>query len=245
VHFERHGVKVRIVNFQSKNENDIGSFVVEVVENAEASEYSKKLSRSTMRGCVAQVERGWSAGGSASYGYKRVAISTVTGEPLRDLPVGVHRRKGEEVVRLEVGDGSEAEVVRRIFEMKGTGVGFKTIANTLNSEGVQCPRRGKWRDKNQKWSCGTIRSIIQNPVYYGARVYNRFPKNKLSGLPRGKRNDEKEWKIRENAHSGIVSKELFERANTSKLYKYAGGSSMAVRSPYLLSGLVKIGRAHV
>jgi len=38
VHTERYGVKVRIINSSSKNENDIGSFVTEVVESAEASE---------------------------------------------------------------------------------------------------------------------------------------------------------------------------------------------------------------
>ena len=70
VHLERHGVKVRIVNSQSKNENDIGSYVVEVVESAEASEYSKKLSRSTLRGCFDNAAKGFSNGGTAPYGYK-------------------------------------------------------------------------------------------------------------------------------------------------------------------------------
>jgi len=65
-------------------------------------------------------------------------------------------------------------------------------------------------------------------VYYGARVYYRFLKNKLSGLPRGERNDEIEWKISEDAHPGFVSKKLFDQANTSKQYKYAGGGAMAV-----------------
>lgn len=239
IHFERHGAKVKIINSQSKNENDIGSFVTEVVECAEASEYSKKLSRSTMRGCVAHVEKGWSAGGSAPYGYKRVAIDPVTGKHLRDLLDGMHRRKGEEVVRLELGDRNEVDVVKRIFELKEMGNGLKTIADTLNFEGISCPRRGKWKNKDQKWSCGTIRSIIQNPVYCGTRVYNRFPKNKLSGLPRGKRNDTTEWKTFNNAHPSIISKERFDQANISKSYKYGGGSAKAVKSPYLLSGLVR------
>jgi hypothetical protein len=104
---------------------------------------------------------------------------------------------------------------------------------------VPCPRRGKWRNKDQKWSSGTIRSIVQNPTYCGTRAYNRFPKNKLSGLPRGKRNDQGEWKTKENAHPAIVSQKLFEEANGTKFFKYAGGTAMAVKSPYLLSGLIR------
>jgi hypothetical protein len=185
------------------------------------------------------VGRGCSAGGSAPYGYKRIAIDPITKEKTRDLPDGVHRRRGEEVVRLEPGEPREVGIVRRIFDLKAKGAGLKTIANTLNRGGIPCPRRGKWRNKDQKWSCGTVRSIIQNPVYYGARAYNRFPKNKLSGLPRGRRNPSNEWLVVENAHSGIVSKGLFERANASRSYRYAGGSAMVVKSPYLLSGLVR------
>ena len=55
VHAERYGIRVRVINSGSKNENDIGSFVTEVVESAEASEYSKKLSRSTLRGAKANA----------------------------------------------------------------------------------------------------------------------------------------------------------------------------------------------
>ncbi len=238
MHLERHGVKVRVINSQSKNENDIGSFVVEVVESAEASEYSKKLSRSTKRGCVARNRAGRSSGGTAPYGYERVAVAPGTAEAIRDLPEGVHRRKGEEEVSLKPGNRHEVAVVQRMFEMKARGIGCKTIATTLNDEQVSCPRRGRWRSKDQKWSAGSVRAIITNRVYSGARVYNRQPKNKLQGGRRGPRNPESEWIVTENAHPGLVSKALWEQANMSKGYKYAGGASRAIAGPYLLSGLI-------
>ena len=223
---------------QSKQENDIGSYVTEAVESAEASEYSRKLSRSTKRGCVSRAQSGYSPGGSAPFGYRRIAVNPLTGVILRELPEGVHRRKGEELVCLRP-DEIEANVVRRIFDMKASGLGFKSIASSLNEEGLSCPKKGRWRNKDQKWSTGTISSIIQNPVYKGARVYNRFPKNKLSGRPRGRRNEMQDWIVKDDAHEPIVSKELFEKANSVRLFKYAGGAAQIVKSQYLLSGLIR------
>ncbi|MBS3915217.1 MAG: recombinase family protein [Bacteroidetes bacterium] len=237
-HAERYGVKVRVINSGSKNENDIGSFVTEVVESAEASEYSKKLSRSTKRGCIAKETSGYSSGGTAPYGYKRIAVDIASGNFLRDLPDGTYRRKGEEQVTFAPGDLFEVNVVKRIFEMKAKGIGLKSIANALNTENISCPRRGRWKNANQKWSSGTIRSIIQNPAYYGDRVYNRFPKNKLEGKSRGKRNNASEWIVKEQAHEAIITKELFQRANAMNHIGFASGASKAVHGPYLLSGLI-------
>ena len=239
VHLQRHSVKVRVINSQSKHENDLGSFVTEVVESAEASEYSKKLSRSTMRGCIGRAESGRSSGGTAPYGYRRVALSPTDGSILRELSAGVHRRKGEEIVSLVPGPPLEVNVVRQIFDLKSSGLGFRSIADRLNADKVPSARRGRWKNKDQKWSAGTIRSIIQNPVYYGTRAYNRYPKNKLSGLPRGKRNPPSEWVVKENAHPPLVTKALFEAANAQGLLKFGGGHAMVVKSEYLLSGLIK------
>ncbi len=242
VHFERYGVRVRVINSGSRNENDIGSFVVEVVESAEASEYSKKLSRSTKRGCLSRANLGFSAGGSATYGYKRVAVDPQTGKEIRELPDGVHRRKDEEFVSLRPGDPFEVAIVRRIFEERARGVGYRSIADRLNKDGIPCPARGRWRNLDQKWSRGTIATILQNPMYYGARAYNRFPKNKLTGRPRGERNPLSEWVIKEGAHPAIISKSLFERANNVHVWTYASGAGPVVMSQYLLSGLIQCSR---
>src|SRR5258708_29340396 len=88
IHLEKRGVHVRIINSQSKQENDIGSYVLEVVESAEASEYSKKLSRSTLRGCIGNALKGFSNGGPPPYGYRRMAINTETGGVSREILPG-------------------------------------------------------------------------------------------------------------------------------------------------------------
>jgi len=77
-YFKTFGVKVIIINTQSSNGDDLVSCLVEVLEGAQASEYSKNLSRVTLRGQLSNAEKGYSNGGTAPYGYKRVAINKHT-----------------------------------------------------------------------------------------------------------------------------------------------------------------------
>ena len=240
-HIERFGVRVRIINSGSKNENDIGSFVTEVVESAEASEYSKKLSRATLRGSSANALKGYSSGGTAPFGYCRVAVDKETGDKLRMLNPGEWMRSNKEKVIWDLGDPTEVDLVKRIFGMKASGLGMVTIADQLNREGIPCPQRGRWRNKDQKWCQGTIRSIITNKTYCGIRIYNRHPQSHIT-LARGKRqwvNPESDWLIARDAHPAIIPEELFIKANTSNRRAFGTGSAQIVKSDYLLSGLMK------
>ena len=243
VHAERYGIRVRVINSGSKNENDIGSFVTEVVESAEASEYSKKLSRSTLRGAKANALNGFSSGGTAPYGYVRVAVDKAAGQMARPLKTGEWIRNNQEKVRWELGDPAEIAVVKRMFQLKVSGLGYVMIADTLNKEGIPCPKRGRWRNKDQKWCQGTIRTIITNLAYCGVRVYNKHPQShlRLGALKQRWINDEKEFAVLENAHPSIVSRELFQKANISSRGKFGKGYAQIVKSEYLLSGLIKCG----
>jgi hypothetical protein len=106
-----------------------------VVESAEAPEYSKKLSRATLRGSSANALRGFSSGGTAPYGYERIAISKDTGEKLRTLRQGEWMRSNLEKVVWDLGDPLEVENVKRIFQLKASGYGYVAIADQLNREG--------------------------------------------------------------------------------------------------------------
>ena len=251
MHFERKGVRVRVINSQSKSENDIGSYVVEVVESAEASEYSKKLSRSTLRGCVDNASKGFSNGGTAPYGYKRIAVDKVTGRFIRELLPGDRRREAEEKVRWDLGDDLEVQTVRRIFELRVSGYGYRTIANMLNSELVPCPKRGRWRNKNQMWSSGTVQSIVMNPSYCGDRVYNRHPLSKkvkgecnvLGKTKEGWMSDPREWIVQRDVHPAIVTRSTFQKANPVEIRHERGLRNVHYhRSHYLLTGLVRCDR---
>lgn len=241
MHFEHQGVFVRVINSQSKNGNDVGSYIMEVVESAEASEYVRKLSRATLRGQRATAEGGFSSGGSAPYGYRRVAIDKDTGNKTRDLPHGT-RSHPEEKVRFELGSVDEVQTVRRMFELRLQGLGYRAIANTLNEANIPCPRRGRWKNKDQKWSGVTIYTILTNRTYTGARIFNRHPQSHLSG-PSKKAwiNDPSEWTIKENAHPAIISKEAHDAVNKDRK-PYQRTNRFFVKSEYLLSGLVKCSR---
>jgi site-specific DNA recombinase len=79
-------------------------------------------------------------------------------------------------------------------------------------------------------------------MYYGLRAYNRFPKNELAGRPRGERNPASEWVVKEEAHPGIVAKDLFDQANSVRTWKFAVGSRRAVQSTSILSGFIRCSR---
>ncbi len=249
MHFEKRGVRVRMVHSSSNNGDDIGSYVVEVVESAEASEYSKKLSRAIRRGMLSAQQGKYSRGGTAPYGYKRVAIDLQTGER-REMRDGLRSVPKQEKVVWELGPAVEVAIVRRIFELKAEGRGFVSIADTLNGEKISCPRRCRWRNTDQKWSGSTVKAIVENPTYKGTRPYNHRSYSKFVARERGvetpstrdrpKLNNEKsEWRDFPDAHPAIVTKELFQKANQAGVHHSIRPNTHYYRSNYLLTGLMK------
>jgi DNA invertase Pin-like site-specific DNA recombinase len=92
--------------------------------------FLKDLAAKTHRGLRGRVEDGKSGGGLC-YGYKVVKNLDARGEPIR----------GDREI-----DEGEANIVRRIFREFAAGVGPRTIARTLNEEGVPGPNGKLWRD---------------------------------------------------------------------------------------------------
>ncbi len=189
----------------------------------------------------------YSRGGTAPYGYKRVAIDLQTGEH-KDLRDGLRSVPKQEKVVWELGDPREVEVVTRIFKMNAEGIGYVSIADTLNVENISCPKRGRWRSRDQKWSGSTIGTIIHNPAYKGDRVYNRLSFSRFVARERGVEsggrvklnNDQKNWIIVPNAHPAVVSPELYKKANESNGHKPSVKPNQHYyRSTFLLTGLIK------
>ncbi len=86
--------------------------------------YVKELAKKTHRGLEGRALRGLHTGGRI-FGYNSI--------------------EADGGKRLEVNQ-KEAAVVRRIFEMSAEGAALKTIAKTLNPEGVPPPRARKGRE---------------------------------------------------------------------------------------------------
>ncbi len=248
VHFRRCGVEVVLVKTSVDPKHEFAP-MLKALEGVQASQYSKKLSELTLRGATNNGV--YSSGGTAPYGYVRVAVSIHTGDR-RYLAPGQWCVKKQEKVVWELGKDDEVETVRFIFSERAKGCSYLLIAKMLNDKKVPCARRGKWRNKDQKWSNGTIKSIIENPAYYGARAYNRYSSSKIRAQNEGweRRStpdhpqwkmDQSQWVVHEGAHPAIVPQELWMKANSVRKGKWKGGSPRHF-VPYLLSGLIECGK---
>ena len=117
----------------------------------------------------------------------------------------------------------EAEVIRRVFELTNQRYSKMEICRLFNEEGVLTPlqsmsRRQKSDSKKAasrglQWTSDMIRKIVDDKTYIGCMVYG---KTKIPDPGTGKevpvpRN---QWKVMENHHEPIVSKEIFEKAQS-------------------------------
>ncbi|MGE7608937.1 recombinase family protein [Peribacillus frigoritolerans] len=124
--------------------------------------------------------------------------------------------------KLEI-DYKKSSVVELIFKLYLEGKGTKIIAFYLNGDNPE--NKIFPSPKGKRWSEYTISFILKNQVYLGHLVYNKRSKTERPyKQPEiiGKTeedvyvgndvNDKEEWIIVENAHPGIIKKEIFKRA---------------------------------
>jgi DNA invertase Pin-like site-specific DNA recombinase len=140
--------------------------VLKSMQRAMAAEYSRELSVKCFRGQKRIAELGFSVGGSAPYGFRRLSISS-DGSRKRELQGGQHKSAGRDRVTLVLGPPSEVECVKGIFDMVLHGRRTpNAIANDLNRRKVRSPR-------GNGWSSSSIYQILTNPKYMGCSVWNR------------------------------------------------------------------------
>ncbi len=251
MHCQLHGVKLISLDDPdlTLKPSDLSTRVKKMLKDEEASEYSKKLSRATLRGCKSNAEKGFSSGGFPPYGYKRVAVHKTTGKH-RDLKryfddrdskwKGERNIQKEESVLWQLADEQQVKTVQRIFELKVMGVGFQKIAKMLNAEGAVPPNQNPRRIGPPAWGGSTVRSILLNRTYLGERIYNRIPNSPFKKTELGRRplNKREDWVVVPNAHPAIITQELFDEAN--KFFKPTGKprNQALAESPYLLTGLI-------
>ena len=79
-------------------------------------------------------------------------------------------------------DEETAPIVRRIFAMRASGMGFHAIAAALNEEGIPSPgvlyyqRKGQSdpRRVNHKWADQTVKNMVRSEVYIGNMVQGQI-----------------------------------------------------------------------
>ncbi|WP_017472788.1 recombinase family protein [Amphibacillus jilinensis] len=155
-----------------------------------AAQYPKTLSVSISAAMSAKVRRGDHIG-KVPYGYDRI-----------DNKLVINKEK--------------AKVIKKIFHWYvNDNIGMKSIAVRLNEqlkEGlVPPPKQGSY------WQLTTVNSILKNRTFCGDFIYNRFTKIKIDGRKKRIENPKSKWVIIEKHHPGIISREVYEKANSKEV----------------------------
>jgi DNA invertase Pin-like site-specific DNA recombinase len=204
--------------------------------------FLKDLAAKTHRGIRGRVEEGKSGGG-LSFGYNVVKQFDARGDPIR----------GDREI-----NEAEANVVRRIFREFATGIGPRTIARTLNEEGVPGPAGKLWSDTTIRGHVKRGTGLVNNELYIGRLIWNRlrYIKDPSTGKRVSRLNPESEWIIKDVPELRIVDDELWQsvRVRQGEIAEKFANVTEAVRKHHkknrlngtrrpksLLSGLVFCG----
>jgi len=88
-------------------------------------------------------------------------------------------------------NAEQADVALRAGELYADGAGFSAIASALNSEDRLGPRW--WKDPSSRWSAGSVRELINRPVYRGQVIYGRTKKRNVEGEVAPTKRPPSEW----------------------------------------------------
>ena len=124
----------------------------------------------------------------------------------------VNKRQEFEVVP------TEADVVRKIFQLYNGGWGYKRIANYLTDEGIPTPRMSEKQRKDEagednkikaklQWSIVSVQRILDNDFYIGTLRQGKYTRKKINGADR--KRDEDDHIVIENHHQAIVDYRTF------------------------------------
>ena len=160
--------------------------------------FLKDLAAKTHRGLRGRVEAGKSGGG-VTYGYQVIRRIGPDGAP---------------VVRERQIDPAKAAVVLRIFKAYGAGEAPKKIALRLNADGVPAPRGGAWSASTINGNRAQGTGILNNELYVGRLVWNRFAyaKDPETGRRRSRPHQDRDIVVPDVAELRMVPRELWEAA---------------------------------
>jgi site-specific DNA recombinase len=170
--------------------------------------YSRNLSREIMKGLKQRALQGHLVFGPP-FGYRQEVMEKQEG----------HKRT--RIISRPVVDEKAAPVVQRIFDLYDKGMGYKSIAMTLNSDGLRT-------NKGHLFRVMFISRTLRNRAYIGILDYNKVQK-------RGPR----EPIAIPGFYPPIIDEKLFNRIQEKlKSESDSYQNSFAHRTEYLLSRLV-------
>lgn len=159
-------------------------------------------------------------------------------------PFGYQRNPANKSELLIVEE--EAEVIRRVFDLTNQRYSKLEICQLFNEEGVPTPLqfmskrqkvdKRKAASKNLQWTGDMVRKIINDKNYIGCMVYGKT-KIPDPGSDREVPIPKSQWKIMENHHQPIVSREVFEKAQSLQIRH--SSKSKFDQAATLLGGYIK------
>jgi hypothetical protein len=267
-------VKVLSVTEDYFARDGIDGDVLRTVKQFQNRQYSISLSQNTLRGQISSVLAQSDPGRAAPYGYDReiVAPDGAVLFRIRFCAGGLREvydkdgklqakytrgqalsKPGKECkARLVLSDPQRVQVIKDIFKMCLEGVGFASIASTLNSRGIPGPCR-------DFWGFTTIKAILENPTYRGDLVWNRRTEAKFYSVKDGRAQQRQRqageakvaktprdrWIVVPDVVPAIVTKEDWDKAQVrvKKRSEARGGAGHRDRR-WLLTGIMVCGDCH-
>jgi len=158
-------------------------------------------------------------------------------------PLG-YRRHPDDHNRLAI-DEETAPIIRRIFDLRRGGMGYRSIAVRLNEEQVPPPSdiyyAGKGKENPNRcdhyWHNNTVSQILRNEVYIGNMVGGKsgtisYKNKKLRQKPKD------EWIRVEDTHEPLISREIWDICAALDRERYIKHETPE-QKPSPLTGLVK------
>ena len=165
------GVTIETVKEGKLDFETLGGWLTASVQQHGKNDYCRSLAADSARGRRKRVLEGkWTC--PPPYGYR--------------LENGV----------LALGDAEKVETVRRIFRLRASGKGFRSIAGTLNREGVASPH-------NKSWQTRQLCNMLKRETYLGRTVIGKEPTGKFSHVV-------EQRQTIENTHPPIIDAELWQ-----------------------------------
>ncbi|MDQ7264204.1 recombinase family protein, partial [Paracoccus sp. PS-1] len=196
--------------------------------------FLKDLADKTRRGLRGRVEDGKSGGGLC-YGYDVVKRFDDRGEAVR----------GDRTI-----NEAEAGIVRRIYADYLDGKSSRTIAMSLNRDGIPGPQGSEWGPSTIHGNPKRGTGILNNELYVGKLVWNRlrYIKDPDTGRRVSRLNPECEWVVHEVPDLRLIDQDIWDavKARQSRLaYDVVETSPNPLndrrRPKHLFAGLVKCG----
>lgn len=205
--------------YDLRDEYDREAFERELKKGNDYLEYFKKIQA---RGRLASVKEGNYLGSVAPYGYERTTVK----DGKKDCPTLVEKKE-------------EADIVRNIFDWYcNEDIGVTAICRRLESLHIKTKTGG------DRWKASIIFSMLENVHYIGCVRWNWRKEQKLIEdqevkkiRPKAKVN---EYMIFDGKHKGIVSEEIFNKAQQIRGHRHRTKTDTTLQNPF--SGLMYCSR---